>query len=61
MPSSQKSTITEQRFRVCSYEARTEAMDSVILMGESLCRVDPSLHVLRDGHPGGPVLSADRS
>lgn len=33
--------------RVCSYEDRPEAMDSVILMGESLCRVDTgvSLHL----------------
>src|SRR5579863_2459316 len=33
--------------RVCSYEDRPEAMDSLILMGESLCRVDPdvSLHL----------------
>lgn len=33
--------------RVCSYEDRPEAMDSLILMGESLCRVDRdvSLHL----------------
>ena len=32
---------------VCSYEDRPEGMDSLILMGESLCRVDPrvSLHL----------------
>jgi hypothetical protein len=33
--------------RVCSYEDRPEAMDSLILMGESLCRADQdvSLHL----------------
>jgi hypothetical protein len=33
--------------RVCAYEDRPEAMDAVILMGESLCRVDRniSLHL----------------
>ena len=33
--------------RVCSYEDRADAMDSLILMGESLCRADPlvSLHL----------------
>jgi hypothetical protein len=33
--------------RVCSYEDRLEAMDSLILMGESLCRsdADVSLHL----------------
>lgn len=33
--------------RVCSYEDRAEAMDSLILMGESLCAVDSdvSLHL----------------
>jgi hypothetical protein len=33
--------------RVCSYEDRPEAMDSLILMGESLCRAnaDVSLHL----------------
>jgi hypothetical protein len=38
---------TDRHLRVCSYEDRSEAMDSVILMGESLCRVDPqvSLHL----------------
>ncbi len=37
----------DRSLRVCSYEDRPEAMDSVILMGESLCRVDPdvSLHL----------------
>jgi len=47
MPSVQTSTTTDRPYRVCSYEDRPEAMDSVILMGESLCRVDPkvSLHL----------------
>jgi hypothetical protein len=33
--------------RVCSYEDRLAAMDSLVLMGESLCRADPrvSLHL----------------
>lgn len=33
--------------RICSYEDRPEAMDSLILMGESLCRanVDVSPHL----------------
>lgn len=29
--------------RVCSYEDRPEAMDSLIFMGESLCRADPEV------------------
>lgn len=39
--------------RVCSYEDRPEAMDSVIFMGESLCRVDTqvSLHLTVPGAP----------
>ncbi len=38
---------TDPPLRVCSYEDRAEAMDGVILMGESLCRVDSevSLHL----------------
>jgi hypothetical protein len=32
-------------FCVCSYEDRPEAMDSVILMGESLCKADPGLRL----------------
>jgi hypothetical protein len=38
---------TARPLRVCSYEDRPEAMDSLILMAESLCRSDPevSLHL----------------
>ena len=38
---------TTRPLRVCSYEDRPVAMDSLILMGESLCRADPdvSLHL----------------
>jgi hypothetical protein len=38
---------TSRSLRVCSYEDRPEAMDGLILMGESLCRVNPgvSLHL----------------
>lgn len=38
---------THPPLRVCSYEDRAEAMDSLILMGESLCAADPdiSLHL----------------
>jgi hypothetical protein len=38
---------THPPLRVCSYEDRAEAMDSLILMGESLCAVDSdvSLHL----------------
>jgi len=38
---------TDGSLPVCSYEDRPEAMDGLILMGESLCRVDPevSLHL----------------
>jgi hypothetical protein len=37
----------ERFLRVCSYEDRPEAIDGLILMGESLCRVDSevSLHL----------------
>jgi len=47
MPSLRTLPETNRRLRVCSYEDRPEAMDGVILMGESLCRVDPevSLHL----------------
>jgi hypothetical protein len=39
--------LTRPPLRVCSYEDRAEAMDSLILMGESLCAVDGdvSLHL----------------
>jgi hypothetical protein len=38
---------TKRCLHVCSYEDRPEAMDGLVLMGESLCRVDPevSLHL----------------
>jgi len=43
----------DQCLRVCSYEDRPVAMDGLILMGESLCRVDPevSLHLTVPGAP----------
>ena len=34
---------TDDMLHVCSYEDRLEGMDSLILMGESLCRVDPEI------------------
>jgi len=39
---------TDPPLRICSYEDRPEAMDSLILMGESLCAVDRevSLHLI---------------
>jgi hypothetical protein len=39
--------LSERPLRVCSYEDRPEAMDGLILMGESLCSVDRdvSLHL----------------
>ena len=48
--------------RVCSYEDRPEAMDSLILMGESLCRVDPevSLHVTVPEAPASVRAWAER-
>jgi len=41
------SGVSKKALAVCSYEDRPEAMDSLIFMGESLCRVDPevSLHL----------------
>jgi len=53
MASIQTSTKIDRSYRVCSYEDRPEAMDSVILMGESLCRVDGavSLHLTVPGAP----------
>jgi len=43
---------TDRRLCVCSYEDRPEAMDSLILMGESLCCVDPEV-VLSTMRPEG--------
>lgn len=47
MVTSQPLEKTDLSLRVCSYEDRAEAMDGLILMGESLCRVDRkvSLHL----------------
>jgi hypothetical protein len=48
--------------RVCSYEDRPEAMDSLILMGESLCRIDPevSLHLTVPEAPASVRAWAER-
>jgi hypothetical protein len=53
MPTARTPLDTDPRLRVCSYEDRPEAMDSLILMGESLCRVDSgvSLHLTVPGAP----------
>jgi hypothetical protein len=55
-------TETDRSLRVCSYEDRPEAMDSVILMGESLCRVDPkvSLHLTIPDAPASVRAWAER-
>jgi hypothetical protein len=47
MPTIRALESTDPPLRVCSYEDRVEAMDEVILMGESLSRVDSevSLHL----------------
>jgi len=48
--------------RVCSYEDRPEAMDGLILMGESLCRADPevSLHLTVPDAPASVLAWAKR-
>jgi hypothetical protein len=60
MSSTKTPTKTDCGYRVCSYEDRPEAMDSVILMGESLCRVDPkvSLHLTVPNAPASVVAWA---
>jgi hypothetical protein len=47
---------------VCSYEDRPEAMDSLILMGESLCRADPevALHLTVPEAPASVHAWAER-
>ena len=56
------SITTDCPLRVCSYEDRPEAMDSVILMGESLCRVEPdvSLHLTIPAAPASVRAWAKR-
>ncbi|MGO9273707.1 MAG: hypothetical protein ACLQOO_26300 [Terriglobia bacterium] len=53
---------TDSSLRVCSYEDRPEAMDSLILMGESLCRVDRevSLHLTVPEAPASVRAWAER-
>ena len=53
---------TDRSLRVCSYEDRPEAMDGLILMGESLCRVDPgvSLHLTVPDAPASVRNWAER-
>lgn len=48
--------------RVCSYEDRPDAMDSLVLMGESLCRADPevSLHLTVPDAPAWVRAWAER-
>ncbi len=55
-------TKVDRSLRVCSYEDRPEAMDSLILMGESLCRVDPdvSLHLTVPQAPASVLTWAER-
>jgi hypothetical protein len=54
---------THPPLRVCSYEDRAEAMDSLILMGESLCAVDRdvSLHLTVPDPPAAVRAWAQRS
>jgi hypothetical protein len=64
MPINPPPSTTGTPLRVCSYEDRPEAMDSVILMGESLCRVDPevSLHLtIPDAPASVTAWAASRS
>lgn len=53
---------THPPLRVCSYEDRAEAMDSLILMGESLCAVDrdASLHLTVPDAPHSVLAWAQR-
>jgi 6-phosphogluconolactonase len=53
---------THLPLRVCSYEDRPEAMDSLILMGESLCRSDTavSLHLTVPDAPASVLAWAER-
>ena len=53
---------TDLSLRVCSYEDRPEAMDGLILMGESLCRVDSevSLHLTVPEAPASVRAWAER-
>ncbi len=62
MQSSQTSLATARSLCVCSYEDRPEAMDSVILMAESLCRVDleVSLHLTIPAAPAAVRAWAQR-
>src|SRR5580700_4308344 len=53
---------TDRSLCVCSYEDRPQAMDSLILMGESLCRVDAhvSLHLTVPDAPPAVRAWAER-
>jgi hypothetical protein len=53
---------TDRSLCVCSYEDRPEAMDSLILMGESLCRADAhvSLHLTVPDAPPAVRAWAER-
>jgi hypothetical protein len=53
---------SERPCLVCSYEDRAAAMDSVLLMGESLCRADPevSLHLMVPDAPASVRSWAER-
>jgi hypothetical protein len=54
---------TNQLLRVCSYEDRPAAMDGLILMGESLCRLDAkvSLHLTVPNAPTAIQNWAERT
>jgi hypothetical protein len=62
MARAEASMNSDCRLRVCSYEDRQEAMDGVILMGESLCRADPevSLHLTVPSAPASLLSWAKR-
>ena len=62
MPTMATMPDTDRPLRVCSYEDRPEAMDSLILMGESFCRADPevSLHLTVPNAPASVRTWAER-
>ena len=62
MPTIRALENTDPPLRVCSYEDRPQSMDSPVLMGESLCRVDKriSLHLALPGAPASVRTWAER-
>ncbi|MGD0201036.1 MAG: hypothetical protein ABSD27_09850 [Bryobacteraceae bacterium] len=62
MPATRAVMKADPSLRVCSYEDRPEAMDALILMGESLCRanVEVSLHLTVPDPPAAVRAWAQR-